>query len=187
MIEPAFSIGIEEEYLLVDPDSRDLIGEAPAGMLPACERLLQDQVTPEFLQSQIEVGTRVCATMDDARTVLTRLRQTLVRDHRVAMIAASTHPFASAAAQKTTPLDNAISPWPMTYKQSSAAHMICGVHVHVGLSDDDLRIALALSSGVCAPTFSSPLNIIPILGGRKRRFALLSTARVERNATHRSA
>jgi len=109
MIEPAFSIGIEEEYLLVDPDSRDLIGEAPAGMLPACERLLEDQVTPEFVQSQIEVGTRICATMDDARTDLTRLRQTVVRDHGVAMIATSTHPFASAAAQKTPPPSTTLS------------------------------------------------------------------------------
>jgi carboxylate-amine ligase len=105
MTDPAFSVGIEEEYLLVDPDTRDLIEDAPAGMLPECERLLEDQVTPEFVQSQIEVGTRVCVTMDDARTDLTRLRQTVAqvaRDHGAIMIAASTHPFASATAQKTT-------------------------------------------------------------------------------------
>ena len=105
MTDPAFSVGIEEEYLRVDPDTRDLIGDAPAGMLPECERLLEDQVTPEFVPSQIEVGTRVCVTMGDARTDLTRLRQTVAQvagDHGVAMIAASTQPFASAAAQKTT-------------------------------------------------------------------------------------
>ena len=58
--EPAFTIGIEEEYLLVDRASRDLVREPPPELLAECEALLQNQVMPEFLRSQIEVGTRVC-------------------------------------------------------------------------------------------------------------------------------
>ena len=65
--EPSFSMGIEEEYLLVDRETGDLIQEAPPTMLPECETLLEGQVTPEFFQSQIEIGTRVCNTLDEAR------------------------------------------------------------------------------------------------------------------------
>jgi len=93
MQKPGFTIGIEEEYLLVDRQSRDLVrGQAPASMLRACETLLQGQVTPEFLQCQIEVGTRVCANMAEARADLARLRSTVARvvdDHGLGLIAAS--------------------------------------------------------------------------------------------------
>ena len=84
MPEPRFTVGIEEEYLLVDRDTRDLIHEAPPTMLPACEEALEGQVTPEFLQCQIEVGTRVCQSISEARNDLTHLRRTVAsvaRDH----------------------------------------------------------------------------------------------------------
>ena len=77
MKEPRFTVGIEEEYLLVDPVSRDLISEAPPKMLPECERRLHKQVTPEFLQSQIEVGTRPHHSLRDAREELAHLRKTV--------------------------------------------------------------------------------------------------------------
>ncbi len=57
--EPPFTIGIEEEYLLVDPETRDLAIDVPAALMAECERRLEEQVSPEFLQSQIEIGTRV--------------------------------------------------------------------------------------------------------------------------------
>ena len=57
--EPSFTVGIEEEYLIVDPESRDLIRQAPPGLISRCQELLGDQSSPEFLQSQIEVGTVV--------------------------------------------------------------------------------------------------------------------------------
>ena len=64
--EPSFTIGIEEEYLLVDKTSRDLVADAPTELMQACEDALGGQVSPEFLQCQIEVGTRVCETVKDA-------------------------------------------------------------------------------------------------------------------------
>ena len=103
--EPSFSIGIEEEYLLVDRETRDLISEAPPTMLGECEKLLERQVTPEFLQSQIEVGTRVCKTLGEARDDLLHLRK-CVSDvagrHGLAIIASSTHPFATWGTQRHT-------------------------------------------------------------------------------------
>ena len=142
--EPPFTIGIEEEYLLVDLESRDLIRTAPPTMLRECERLLHDQVTPEFLQCQIEVGTRVSNTIQEARDDLAHLRKTVAgvaAEHGLGLIAASTHPFATwTTAQHTTKQRYEILARDM---QAVARQLlICGMHVHVGLGNDDLRIDL---------------------------------------------
>ncbi len=153
--EPSFTVGIEEEYLLVDRASRNLISEAPPAMLPACEERLEGQVTPEFLQSQIEVGTRVCANISEARADLANLRRTVSEvadDHGLAIIAASTHPFATPDSQRTTP---------KARYQTLAADlqgvvrrlMISGMHVHVGIDDDDLRMDLLGQVSYVTPHF----------------------------------
>lgn len=142
--EPSFSIGIEEEYLLVDPETGNLIQEAPRTMLPECEELLEGQVTPEFFQSQIEVGTRVCKTLPEARADLARLRRTVsevARRHGLAIIAASTHPRGRWGSQRFTEKDR----YEMLARnmQAIARRMvISGMHVHVGVENDDLRIDL---------------------------------------------
>ena len=70
-----FTIGIEEEYLLVDRASRDLASDPPAAMMSECQALLERQVSPEFLRAQIEVGTTVCHTVAEARSQLAHLRR----------------------------------------------------------------------------------------------------------------
>ena len=151
--EPSFTVGIEEEYLLVDRHSGDLIEQAPPTMLPECEKLLEGQVTPEFLQSQIEVGTRVCGSIAEARDDLTHLRKTVSQvasNHGLAMIAASTHPFATAGTQHTTPKERyrALAD---DLQAVVRRLMISGMHVHVGLDDDDLRIDLLPQVAYFAP------------------------------------
>ena len=142
--KPPFTLGIEEEYLLVDPQSRDLIREAPATMLAECEALLEGQVTPEFLQSQIEVSTQVCESLSQARTDLAHLRKTIgavARKNGLAVIAASTHPFARWEAQKHTDKERYRA---LARDMQGVARqlMICGMHVHVCIPDEDLRIDL---------------------------------------------
>ena len=144
MREPSFTIGIEEEYLLVDARTRDLIHEAPPAMLAECEVLLEGQVTPEFLQCQIEVGTRVCATVAEARSDLARLRGTVAavaRSHGLRLIAASTHPFATWGKQKRTEKER-YQTIEHDLQEVVRRLMICGMHVHTGIDDDDLRIDL---------------------------------------------
>ena len=111
--DPTFTIGIEEEYLLVDKTSRDLVHDAPQGLMDECEAELKSQVSPEFLQCQIEVGTRVCKSVADARDDLGRLRQTIsnyAAKHNLAPIAASTHPFASWQDQHFTDKERSRDP-----------------------------------------------------------------------------
>ncbi len=142
--EPSFTIGIEEEYLLVNRESRDLIQDAPPSMFAECEERLGGQVTPEFLQCQIEVGTRVCENLQEARSDLERLRSTVAEvaaKHGFAMIAASTHPFSKWATQKhTEKLRYQILARDM---QTVARRLlISGMHVHVAIEDEELRIDL---------------------------------------------
>ena len=144
MKEPSFTVGIEEEYLLVDAESRGLIHEAPPTMLAECEALLEGQVAPEFLQCQIEVGTRVCATVGEARTDLERLRSTVASvacSHGLRLVAASTHPFAARGDQMRTQKER-YQTIERDLQEVVRRLVICGMHVHVGIDDDELRIDL---------------------------------------------
>lgn len=141
--EPSFTFGIEEEYHLVSLQSRDL-ASAPPELMSACEAALGDQVSPEFLRSQIEVGTRVCRTFANARADLAHLRSTIVekaREHGLAPMAASTHPFAQISGLETTEKDR-YKVLAREFAGIGRRLAICGMHVHVGIEDDELRIDL---------------------------------------------
>jgi glutamate---cysteine ligase / carboxylate-amine ligase len=138
------TIGVEEEYLLVDLESRDLCADPPPAFMQACRDVLGERVTPEFLRCQIEVGTPVCETVADARRELAFFRSAIAAEakpHGIGIMAASTHPFADWSAQVTTDKDR--------YTQLVAdlrtvvqRQLICGMHVHVAVADEDLRIDL---------------------------------------------
>jgi len=142
--DPTFTIGIEEEYLLVDKASRDLVREMPHALFDACEQALRGQVTREFLKSQIEVETQVHKTPRAAGEELATLRATVARlagEHGLAPIAASTHPFARWSTQQPTDRER----YQAIAKDLAGVGrrlVICGMHVHIGIEDDELRIDL---------------------------------------------
>jgi glutamate---cysteine ligase / carboxylate-amine ligase len=142
--DPSFSIGIEEEYLLVDRTSRDLVREMPQALFDAAQQALQGQVAREFLKSQLEVGTSVHQTPRQAGAELAHLRHTvagLAAEHGLAPLAASTHPFARWSVQEPTDRDR----YQAIAKDLAGVGrrlVICGMHVHVGIEDDELRIDL---------------------------------------------
>src|SRR5262245_39963682 len=142
--EPPFTVGIEEEYLLVDRVSRDLVAEMPPQLFQDCEQALQGQVAREFIKAQIEVGTQVHRSVRAAGAELKALRQTMADvagRHGLAPIAASTHPFARWGAQQPTERERyrAIA---QDLAGVGRRLVFCGMHVHVGIDDDDLRIDL---------------------------------------------
>jgi len=142
--KPEFTIGIEEEYLLVDRETRNLVQDPPESVMQDAVSRLEGQVAHEFLRSQIEVGTRICSTIQEARADLARLRRAVADVagvHDYAMIAASTHPFAEWGDQLTT--DNERYHVLAEDLQAVVRRLvICGMHVHVGIGDNDLRIDL---------------------------------------------
>jgi carboxylate-amine ligase len=140
--EPSFTLGIEEEYLLVDKTSRDLVREAPRGLMDDCRKKVSDQVSPEFLQCQIEVGTQVCNTPAEARADLAHLRGCIAEvagQHNLAPIAASTHPFADWMDQRYTDKERYVA-LARDLQGVGRRMLICGMHVHVGIEDPEVRI-----------------------------------------------
>ena len=141
---PEFTVGIEEEYLLVDKETRSLLVDPPQTLMAEAEELCGTQVSSELLQSQIEIGTKVCHSIQEAHEDLAHLRRSVIDvadRHGLAPIAASTHPFSRWTEQKHTRKDRYDE---LTAEMQGAARrlVICGMHVHVGIGDDELRIDL---------------------------------------------
>jgi carboxylate-amine ligase len=169
--EPSFTLGIEEEYLLVDKSSRDLVSDPPQQLLSDCEAALSHiggQVSPEFMRSQIEVGTRVCGTIKEARADLARLRATIATcadRYGCAPMAASTHPFAEWDTQQHTDKEryNVI----VADLQMIARRMLISVmHVHVGIEDEDLRIDVMNQASYFLPHLLALSTSSPFWRGR---------------------
>ena len=143
MTDPEFTIGIEEEYLLVDRDSGAL-APVPDAMMNTAKAQLGDSVSPEFLRCQIEVGTPVCRTIGEARQELRKLRSAITRNaakHGLAPISASCHPFANWRDQAHTDKEryNTLS---QDLAGVARRMLICGMHVHVGIAEPAVRIDL---------------------------------------------
>lgn len=168
MKEPSFTIGIEEEYMLVDRETRNLISQAPDTMLPACEARLKGQVSPEFLQCQIEVGTRVCKTLGEARVELAHLRHTVsavAQEHGLAIVAASTHPFGRPSQLEHTQKDR-YDQLANDLQEVVRQLVISGMHIHVGIEDDDLRTDLLGQANYILPHILALSTSSPFWRGR---------------------
>jgi len=141
---PALTLGVEEEYLLVDPETRDLVVDPPQEFMTMCKDTLGEHVTHEFLKCQVEIGTPVCADVREVRRHLTALRSTLIRNAEkcdMRLMAASTHPFAQWDKQQHTQTPR----YEMLDSDMQGIirrMLICGMHVHAGIDDPDQRIDL---------------------------------------------
>src|ERR1700740_2948758 len=79
LMQPTFTIGIEEEYQTVDPVTRDLRSHLHAEILEKGKMIRQERVKAELHQSVVEVGTSVCNNIKDARDEVKKLRRNMVR------------------------------------------------------------------------------------------------------------
>lgn len=139
-----FTLGIEEEYLLVNRHSRELAADPPEALFKRCAKALPNLVTHEFLRAQIEVSTPVCHNIAEARDSLSGLRQTvaeIAEHYDLAIIAASSHPSAFWSDQQHTQLDR----YDLLEEdlQGVVRRLVtCGMHVHVCIPDNEQRIDL---------------------------------------------
>jgi carboxylate-amine ligase len=140
MQPPSLTIGIEEEYQIIDPVNRELRSYITE-ILQADDVILRE-VKPELHQSIVEVGTTVCRTPAEAGSELRRLRK-LVYDlaarKNLKIAAAGTHPFSSWVTQEITPLERY-----MGVKQDmqllAQQLLIFGTHIHIGIEDKEFLI-----------------------------------------------
>ena len=136
-----FTIGIEEEYQIVDPETRHLTSYI-SELLNKGAVVFRDQVKPEFLQSQIEVGSHVCQSVEDAREEVKRLRRLvsdIAYDNNRRIVAAGTHPFSRWKDQAVTERER-YKGLEKDMQMLARRLLIFGMHVHIGIPDPDLRI-----------------------------------------------
>ena len=167
--KPALALGIEEEYLLVDPITFDLVISPDPGFMPACKQALGDQATPEMLQAQVEVGTAVCPDIGAARAELVRLRSTvarIAREYGMALVAASTHPSASWPDQRNTDKER-YRRLTEDYQALARRQLISGMHVHAEIGDEDLRVDLMNQVGYFLPHLLALSTSSPFWDGQE--------------------
>lgn len=140
MKAPSLTLGVEEEYQIIDPVSRDLVSYVT--QLLAEDHRVLTQVKPELHQSIIEVGTNVCQTPAEVRKELVMLRKGVMelaakKGYRIA--AAGTHPFANWQTQEITPYDHYLG---TRNDMGDLAQrlLIFGTHVHIGIEDKDFLV-----------------------------------------------
>ena len=140
MKAPSLTIGIEEEYQIIDPVTRELRSYITE-ILQEDELILRE-VKPELHQSIVEIGTTVCQTPEQARAELLRLRRLvlgLAQKKNLRIAAAGTHPFSSWIDQEITPLERYIGV-KQDMQDLAQQLLIFGTHVHIGIEDPEFLI-----------------------------------------------
>ena len=143
-MRPSFSLGIEEEYQTIDPVTRDLRSHIETEMLEEGKLRLQERVKAEMHTSVVEVGTRVCRNIDEAREDIYELRREVIklaREHDLELVAGATHPFADWRTQQIYP-DPRYHQVVKDLQLVARANLIFGLHVHVGIEDREAAIRI---------------------------------------------
>jgi carboxylate-amine ligase len=141
---PSLTIGIEEEFQTVDPETRDLRSHIAAEIIQKGKTLLAERVKPEMHQSVVEIGTGVCRTIQQAREEIREIRREMVRLARangLRIAAGGTHPFAEWRSQEIYP-DDRYRIIVEDLKMVARANLIFGLHVHVGVEDRETAIQI---------------------------------------------
>jgi glutamate---cysteine ligase / carboxylate-amine ligase len=143
-MRPSFSLGIEEEYQTIDPVTRDLRSHIQTEMLATGKRRLQERVKAEMHTSVVEVGTRICKNIEEARDDIYELRREMIklaREHDLKLVAGATHPFADWRTQEIYP-DPRYHQVVKDLQLVARANLIFGLHVHVGIEDREEAIRI---------------------------------------------
>ena len=141
-MKPSFSLGIEEEYQTIDPETRDLRSHIQVELLEKGRLILQERVKAEMHQSVVEVGTGVCKNIKEAKAEVKMLRRDIVRlarENGLRLASVATHPFADWRVQEIYPDDrykNIVEDMQLVAR----ANLIFGLHVHIGIEDRETAI-----------------------------------------------
>jgi carboxylate-amine ligase len=141
MKPPSLTIGIEEEYQIIDPQTRELKSYITQ-LLQDSKLILREQAKAELHQSMVEIGTEVCKTPAEARAEIVRLRREIMRlagRASLKIAAAGTHPFSSWVNQEITPFERYLGV-KQDMQDLAQQLLIFGTHVHVGIDDRDFLI-----------------------------------------------
>ncbi|MCY3814022.1 MAG: carboxylate-amine ligase [Gammaproteobacteria bacterium] len=167
------TLGVEEEFFLVDPESRDLIADPDPAIFEACAAARgPHNVVHEFLRSQIETSTRVCTSIADVRDALIETRSIVIdaaERHGARAMAASMHPFADWREQAPTAKER-YERFAMTYQEAVRRLTVGGMHIHAGFGTPDSRIRVMTALRRHLPALHALSGSSPFNGGRETGF-----------------
>jgi carboxylate-amine ligase len=139
---PTFTIGIEEEYQTIDPETRDLRSHIQVELLEKGKKVLQERVKAELHQSVVEVGTGICKNIKEAKAEVKELRRHIIRlarDSGLRVASVATHPFSDWRTQEIHP-DERYKNIVEDMQLVARANLIFGLHVHIGIDDRETAI-----------------------------------------------
>ncbi|SDR85587.1 carboxylate-amine ligase [Polaribacter sp. KT25b] len=166
-----FTLGIEEEYQVIDPVTRELISHDQQIVINASQ-VLNDQVKAEMHEAVVEVGTNICYDIKDAREQITHLRKsisTFANDLGFKIGAAGTHPFSKWETQLITPnprYDEIIT----ELQDAARSNLIFGLHVHVGIEDKNMAMHIVNAMRYFLPHLYALSTNSPFWEGRNTGF-----------------
>lgn len=166
-----FTIGIEEEYQVICPETRELISHDQQ-IVTEAEKLVKEQVKAEMHQAVVEVGTNICQDISEARSELVHLRKSIsgiAKDLGFMIGAAGTHPFTKWETQLITPnprYDEIIN----ELQDTARSNLIFGLHVHVGIADKQLALHLTNAMRYFLPHVYALSTNSPFWEGRNTGF-----------------
>lgn len=166
-----FTVGIEEEYMVIDPTTKELISHEQKIVIEG-QKVISEKVKAEMHQAVVEVGTDVCATIDEARMDITNLRTTIQQiasSLGYSVAAAGTHPFSTWRKQLIT--DHIRYQEIVNEMQDAArSNLIFGLHVHVGMPSKEMAIHIANSARYFLPHVFALSTNSPFWEGRETGF-----------------
>jgi len=169
---PPLTLGVEEEYQIIDPETRDLHAYISEFLSQDQRRPVKLNLKPELMQSQVEVGTHVCRNVKEVRQEVIRLRRSVIdiaAENGVQIAAASTHPFARWEEQ---PITEGVRYKELMDDMQGVARrlLIFGMHVHVGFGHDlaskDLMIEIMNQARYFVPHLLALSTSSPFWHGR---------------------
>ncbi|MEL7004683.1 MAG: carboxylate-amine ligase, partial [Bacteroidota bacterium] len=166
-----FTLGIEEEYQVIDPETRELVSHEQK-IVEAAHRHMEDQVKAEMHQAVVEVGTNICTDISDARDQVSYLRKTvcsIARDLGYRIGAAGTHPFSAWQKQMLTP-NPRYNEIIQELQDTARSNLIFGLHVHVGIEDKSMALHIVNSIRYFLPHIYALSTNSPFWEGRNTGF-----------------
>lgn len=166
-----FTLGIEEEYQVIDPETRELTSHDQQIVAEAA-KVLDEQVKAEMHQAVVEVGTNVCNDISEARTEVTHLRKSIsdiAKKLGFRIGAAGTHPFSEWEKQLLTPnprYDQIIN----ELQDTARSNLIFGLHVHIGMEDKDMGMHISNAMRYFLPHLYALSTNSPFWEGRNTGF-----------------
>lgn len=171
-----FTLGIEEEFMVVDPTTRELRSHEQKIVLEG-QKVIKDKVKAEMHQAVVEVGTDICANVDEAYKDVSYLRKTvagIAEDLGLWVGAAGTHPFSHWESQLIT--DHArYSEIVNELQEAARSNLIFGLHVHVGMESRNMANHIANSTRYFLPHIFALSTNSPFWEGRQTGYKSFRT------------